>query len=158
MHLPSPTSHKNAGLQAAALQKRLFTRSDKNKVQYIYIFVVWHSTVAIVYQAFFLVPYLSYHCLRSKQNLGIIKTSQTLALLTHLTYPLLFLHQLYPEINPLANSHRRFSTGMVLTPFQRILVDPPGLVADRVCFPPTHWRSLSHKNKKDAVFLATSAD
>lgn len=63
---------------------------------------------------------------------------------------------------PRNKSTRQFSqeifTGMVLTPFQRILVDPPGLVADWVCFPPTHWRSLSHKNKKDAVFLATSAD
>lgn len=157
MHLPSPTSNKNPGLQAATLQKRLFTRSDKTKVQYIY-FLLYDMVQLQSFIRLFRVSYLSYHCLRNKQNLGIIKTSQTLALLTHLTYPHLLLHQHYPEINPLANSPRHTTPGLVLTPFQRSLVDPPGLVAGWVCSPPTHWHSLSHKNKKDAVLLATSAD
>lgn len=101
MHLPSPTSNKNSGLQAAALQRRLFTRSDKNKVQYIY-FLLYDTVLLQSFIRLFLVSYLSYHCLRNRQNLGITKTPLTLVLLTHLTYPFLFLHQLYPEINPLA--------------------------------------------------------
>lgn len=100
-HLPSPTSNKNPGLQAAALQKRLFTRSDKNKVQDIY-FLLYDTVQLQSFIRLLLVSYLSYHCLRNQQNFGIIKMSPTLALLTHLTYPPSFLYQLYPEINPLA--------------------------------------------------------
>lgn len=70
-HLPSPTSNKNTGLQAAALQKRQFTRSDKSKVQDTY-FLLYDTVQLQLFIRLLLVSYLSYHYLRNKQNFGII--------------------------------------------------------------------------------------
>lgn len=156
MHLPSPTSNKTPGLQAAALHKRLFTRSDKNKVQYIY-FLLYDTVQLQSFIRLFLVFYLSYHCLRNKQNLGIIKTFQDASTSDPFNISP-FLHQLYPKINPLVIFSQEYYYGLVVTPSQRSLLHPSGLVAGWVCSTPTHWHSLCHKNKKEAVLLTTSAD
>lgn len=71
--------------------------------------------------SFFLVPYLSYHCLRNKQNLGIIKTSQNTSTSDPFSISSPFFTPTLPRNKPTCHILPNTTIGLVLTPFQRSL-------------------------------------